>query len=367
VDPDAPNLPPPPPPPQAKFVSASDIRKAIQDAMATAIADPSSAEAMVPIVLMIAGEYVKHVQHLRFDVDIPERALDALEKAVRRLATTVDMPAEVLLGQGDLNHWSLYGIEEQAVRWHAKPEMETICDAFTQLLRPLFTGPNTVVWYDTSDVDAEPDQIEKVRAGYQDGVVNADAYMRQLGLGESDGYDLTTSEGWKLWATDQVRRDATLIPVLTPILRLLVPNLAELTAPTEPAPATRQEPPAIEAPPAGHAPPDTRDNALTAAAGAIARLCVNQALRLAGNRRARRPDHPRFAGVPATDYHLPQHLGPCAPGDVAALIEGWDEMVDDDVCENAGLGRAQLRDLVQATASAALTTGARPVLPRGRP
>lgn len=370
VDPDAPNLPPPPPP-TAKFVNATDIRRAIQEAMSKAIEDPSSAEAFVPIVLMIAGDFIKHVQHLRFDTEIGERALDALEKAVRRLAMTLDMPAEVLLGQADLNHWSLFGIEEQGVRWHAQPEMETICDALTrELMRPLMpAGSNTVIWYSTNDVDSQPDQIDHVQRGYTDGVVNAAAYMRQLGLSEDeDGYDLTTSDGWKRWVTDQVRRDATLIPVLTPILRLLVPDLAGLTAPTEPALPPANQPPAIEAPPAGHTTPDTRDNAVTAAAAVpIVRLCVNQAMRLAGTRRARRPDHVRFAGVPASEFHLPQHLGPCKASDVDTLIDGWDDMVDDEVCANAGLDRRQLRELVSATARTALTMGARPVLPWDRP
>ncbi|MFR9773064.1 hypothetical protein [Nocardia sp. SC052] len=365
-DPDAPNLPPPPPP-AAKFVSASDIRKAIQEAMSKAIEDPSSAEALVPIVLMVAGQFVKDVQHLKFDTEIGERALEALEAAVRRLAMTLDMPAEVLLGQGTLNHWSLAGIEEQAVRWHASPEMEVICDALTrELLHPMLGAKagNTVIWYDTSDVDAEPDQINKVRNGYTDGVVNADAYMRQLGMSpEDDGYDLTSVDGWTLWATDQVRRKPELFAVLSPILRVLVPSLAELPDPAPVAvPATRPQP---ELEPGPGATPDTRDNsAVTAsAAGPIIRMCVNQAMRLAGTRRSGRGDHYRLRDVQPAEFHLPQYLGPARAADIARLIDGWQDMVDDSVCAAAGITHAVLRDVVVTTCATALTTGRRPVMP----
>ncbi|WP_280185469.1 MULTISPECIES: hypothetical protein [Nocardia] len=369
-DPDAPNLPPPPPP-TAKFVSASDIRKAIQEAMSKAIEDPSSAEALVPIVLMVAGEYVKHVQHLKFDTEIGERALEALEAAVRRLAMTLDMPAEVLLGQGDLNHWSLFGIEEQAVRWHASPEMEVVCDALTrELLRPMLGAKagDTVIWYDTSDVDAEPDEFDKVDRAYTAGVANSRFFARKFGMSDEDGYDLSTREGWTLWATDQVRRKPELFAQLLPLLRVLVPSLAEVPDPA-PAqvPATPAQP-ALEPAP-GHSPPDTRDNAAltTAAAGPIIRMCVNQALRLAGGRRAGRADHSRLRNVHPTEFHLPQYLGPARPSEIARLIDGWADMVDDSVCASAGITADVLRDVVVTTCATALTTGRRPVMPWERP
>ena len=370
-DPDAPNLPPPPLP-TGKSVSATQIRQAIQDAMAKAIEDPGSAEALVPIVLLVAGQFIKDVKHLRFDTEIGERALAALEAAVRRLAMTLDMPAEVLLGQGDLNHWSLYGIEEQAVRWHAAPEMEVICDGLTrELLRPMLGAKagNTVIWYDTSDVDAEPDEFEKVDKAYTAGVANSEFYARKFGMGEGDGYDLSTREGWGLWAADQVRRTPEQFTALLPLLRAFVPALADVPDPAPTAPAVPATPPqpALEVGP-GHAPPDTRDAAaVTAGAGPVVRMCVNAALRLAGSRRASRTDRGRLAGVQAREYHLPQYLGGVQAGEVAGLIDGWEDMVDDSVCVSAGVTQDVLRDIVVTTCATALTTARRPVMPWERP
>ncbi|WP_203236864.1 hypothetical protein [Nocardia panacis] len=358
ADPDAPGLPGAAVP--NRFVGADELRMQLQEAMSTAISDPSSAAALVPIIIQVAGEHVGNIKHLRFDSEVSDKAQSARENAVRRLAMTLDMPPEVLLGLADLNHWSLYGVEEEAVRWHAAPEMETICAALTnQLLRPMLPDFEGCIWYDTSDVEAEPDQLDKVRAAYIDGVLSADTYVRELGMSvETDGYDLSAREGWVRWATDQVRRDATLFPTLEPILRAFAPalNLPELTAPQQPS----TEQPALDAP-TNNRVPDTRGEAVAASAAPVIRLCVNEALRLAGKRRRSRADHARLRDVPARDTHLADHLGPIAAAEVARLIDGWDAVVDAEVCATVGLDMAQLRAIVASLSREALTTGTPPM------
>ncbi|WP_229434722.1 hypothetical protein [Nocardia farcinica] len=354
--PDAPNLPPPPPA-AGRFVSAGELRQALQAAMSKAIEDPSSAEALVPIIITVAGEYVDKIRHIKFDSEVSEKALAALEKAVRRLAMTLDMPPEVLLGLADLNHWSLAGVEEEGVRWHAAPEMEVICDAFTtQLLRPLLPpGTEVVVWYDTSDVDAEPDGVEKTRQAFMDGVARPTTYLQQLGLSQdTDGYDLSTRDGWRDWATDTIRRKPELLPVLAPVLRTLVPALGDLPelAPAPPTSGPPPEPPAIDT----SRQPDTRE----AAAATMLRMSVNEALRLAGKRRRTRQDQGRLRDVPARDTHL--HLR-CAAADIDRLITGWDEVLDEELCVQLGINRARLAAAVTEISRAALTSQSRPVVP----
>lgn len=364
-DRDAPTLPTPP----SQFVGAGEVRKALQAAMSKAIEDPSSAESLVPIILTVAGDYVDKIKHVKFDSEISAKNLEALEKAVRRLAMTLDMPPEVLLGLADLNHWSLAGVEEEGVRWHASPEMEVICDALTtQLLRPMLGAgsENIVIWYDTSDVDSEPDGTEKARQAFIDGVARSDAYLQQLGMSqETDGYDLTTRDGWRDWAIDRVRRQPDLLPTFAPLLRTLVPSLADLPELTSgnvvngpPTP----EPPTLTGN-TGHSQstrePDTRDNAREAAAATVIRMSVNTALQLAGKRRRTRADHARLRDIPNRDTHL--YLK-CAANDVGRLINGWDDMVDEELCIQAGINRARLAVLVSQVATAAITTQSRPVI-----
>ena len=358
TDPDAPGLPAGPV--AVRYVTADEVRVQVQEAMSTAIADPSSAAALVPVMIQVPGDYVDKIRHIKFDSEVSDKAQAAREKAVRRLAMTLDMPAEVLLGLADLNHWSLYGVEEEAVRWHAKPEMETICSALTnQLMRVMLPEFDGCIWYDASDIEAEPDQLDKVRNAYIDGVVTAETYVRELGLSvEADGYDLTTKDGWMRWATDQVRRDATLFPTLEPILRAFGSSLG-LPEITGPAPKQPPQQPVIEAP-ANDRIPATQGDAVAASA-AVIRLCVNKALALAGKRRRTRADHARLNGVLARDTHLANHLGPVQSQDVPRLIEGWDEVLDSEIVASAGLSLEQLRTVVASVSREALTTGTRPM------
>lgn len=354
-NPDAPGLPPKPEPTPV-YASAADIRKALQDAMATAIEDPNSAAALVPLILMAKAEFLKEVRHLKFDSEVSDKAQAALEAATRRLAMTLAMPAEVMLGMADLNHWSLWGIENEAVRWYAAPEMEIICDALTHslLLPQLPDGSGVVIWYDTVDVEAAPDDQEKVRTGYTDGVVNSDAYLKSLNLNAEDaGYDLTTREGLTAWAGDQIRRDATLVPILMPLLRTLIPAIADAA----PAPA-----PAVEAAPAApqviDAPQQAPPEQPAMAASVTVRMCVNEALRLAGTRRRSRTTHAQLRGVAAVDTH--QRLGPVDAEEIPRLIDGWDAIADQAVLAAAGLSPDQLSRLVVAEASAVLLDPGRP-------
>lgn len=353
VDPDAPALPEPPQPP-VQYVTTEQIREALQAAMAQAIENPASAEALVPILLQTKGEWIDKIRHIKFDSQVQEQSITTREKAIRRLALALDMPSEVLLGLADLNHWSLWGIEDEALRWHSAPLMETICDGLTEhLLRPMLErdgidADNVVVWYDQTDVESDPEHDEKVRKAYELGLISSEAYARELDLQEEDVYDLTTLEGWGKWAADAVRKNPEHLSILAPILRATLPVL-ELPE-TTPEP----EPPAIEPPPdteeiPSEGPPDTRSQSV------MVRMCLNQAVTLAAKRRHNRSNHAELKDLSAAQTHA--KLGPVAADDVDRLIDGWDELLDPLAVQDAGVDQGRLRAVVRQCALATLTSG----------
>ena len=348
VDPDAPTLPPPPP--VVKFVNSEEIRVALQEAMSIAIKDPSSAAALVPIILQMKGEWIDKVRHLTFGSEVSEKSQIIRENGVRRLAMTLDMPPEVLLGQADLNHWSLTGVEEQAVRWHTAPDMEIICDGLTQnLLRPMMgeePGSETVVvWYTTEDVEAEPDEA-LVSSAFDRGLVNSAAVLRKLRLSpEDDGYPMT-EQGWRDWAADRVRSKPELLPVLGPLLSL--PTVVEPAPAIDEAPA---DPPPVEQP----QDPGLPQNSEAASAIAV-KLCVNRALELAGKRRRTRDNSQQLRTVPICKTH--EALGRVHPLEAKKLIAGWDELITDAEMDSFGVNPSRLRAMVEAKAMSLLAAGA---------
>ncbi len=46
--------------------------------------------------------------------------------AVRALAAGMDLPAEVLLGLSDVNHWTAWQVDESAYRQHVDPIVQTL-------------------------------------------------------------------------------------------------------------------------------------------------------------------------------------------------------------------------------------------------
>lgn len=138
---------------------------------------------------------VMHVLDLSNPIDdklIPQR-----ESAIRRLATALDLPSDVLLGVSGMNHWGAAQVEESGIKLHIAPDAETICHALTKgYLVPVLlaggdslTGPNggrIVVWYDPSEIVMRPDKSEHAMMAYDRMEINGAAFRREIGLAESD-------------------------------------------------------------------------------------------------------------------------------------------------------------------------------------
>ena len=108
-----------------------DFLKVLADVMATAMRDPGHPAARVPLMLKAPGQFLGAVQHLTFETELSAHAQPLREEAVRRLALSIDLPPEVLLGQSDSNHWSAWLISDDAVKVHVEPLAELIVHALT--------------------------------------------------------------------------------------------------------------------------------------------------------------------------------------------------------------------------------------------
>ncbi|MEV5047362.1 hypothetical protein AB0N20_22670 [Streptomyces griseoincarnatus] len=82
-----------------------DLIEVFMEVAETAYREPESAAATVPIILEVPAEHIAAIKRLTFESDFDELALKLREEAIRRFATGLDTPAEVVLGMGDSNHW----------------------------------------------------------------------------------------------------------------------------------------------------------------------------------------------------------------------------------------------------------------------
>lgn len=160
---------------------------------AEAISKPGTASAVIPIPMKVPGEWLGQIQHIDFTLRLDEQIIEKRESAIRRLATQINIPAEILTGMGAVNHWGAWQLEEGAVKTAIAPDAETITAAFTkQYLRPRLAAsgeenPNQfVVWYDLSEITIRPDRSEKAIQLYDRLELSGEAARREGGFDESD-------------------------------------------------------------------------------------------------------------------------------------------------------------------------------------
>ncbi len=173
------------------------------------IANPGQASAGIPIPVKFTADLIEKWKILKPDDPLDEWLLKERMDELGRLGDSLGIARErVTGGMGQQNHWNAWQVSEEEVRLCFAPTCEVICGGVTKsYLQPMLRqlglsgigprGGKLIAWYDVSNLAARPDNTENVRQAYRDGVVNEAAYVREIGLAESDMMtDATEIETW---------------------------------------------------------------------------------------------------------------------------------------------------------------------------
>lgn len=170
-----------------------DLLELFMEVASTAIREPESAAATVPVLLEVPAELAGRVEWLTFESAFDELALKLRDEAIRRFAAGVEVPAEILLGLGDVNHWGQWAISAEGIRLGVEPKLRLICEALTtQWLRPLLEADGVddagewLVWYDTSSMRVQANRAQTALEAYQLGLISQEAARREIGFTEAD-------------------------------------------------------------------------------------------------------------------------------------------------------------------------------------
>ncbi|MGA5202791.1 hypothetical protein [Streptomyces variegatus] len=170
-----------------------DLIEVLMTVAETAIREPDSAAATVPIILEVPPEMVGQIKRLTFESDFDELAIKLREEAIRRFATGLEMPAEILLGLGETNHWGAWALTSEAIRLGIEPKLGTVSHALTtQWLRPMLEAEGVqdwhrfMVWYDSSPLRVRTNRSETALKLFELGAISAEALRRETGFDEGD-------------------------------------------------------------------------------------------------------------------------------------------------------------------------------------
>lgn len=201
---------------------------ALIEAMAAPLKNRDSASAVVPLVVRGPADKGKELKHISFSTKLDENVQELRESAIRRVATGMDMPPEVLTGLGDSNHWSAWQVEESAIKLHIEPLLGLICDSLTtNLLRPALKALGVqgwqkyAVWYDTGELTMRPNRAPEADTAFANQVISDAAYLRELGFSEEDSPD--ESERARRLMERVALTNANLAPYLLPRLGIPLP------------------------------------------------------------------------------------------------------------------------------------------------
>jgi hypothetical protein len=167
------------------------------DIAARAIQNPGDARSALPIPLKVKSELIEKFRHMKvFEVEEFRELIEARDKEIVRLANMSNIPAEVMTGMGDVNHWTAWQLSEDAARIHVAPLAEIVCSGLTAgFLQPTLvaegkpltdsSGNRIVVWYDVSDLVAKPDRTQQANDARDRLTISDEAYRTLMGLDES--------------------------------------------------------------------------------------------------------------------------------------------------------------------------------------
>jgi hypothetical protein len=269
----------------------------------TAIRDPESAAATVPIVLELPADTIADFKLIKFESDFDELAIRLREEAVKRFATGLEIPAEILLGLGDVNHWGAWALTSEAIRLGIEPKLATVSYALTQQwLRPILESENVedwhrwMVWYDTSPLRVRTNRSETALQVYDRGVISDEALRRETGFDDGDAPD----------AAEIARRNPP-------------PANTSDNGGTQDTPQPAPDLPVDES----QAPPDTVDASAGPTDGLLAAAdgLIWNALTAAGDKLRKTPACPRSERAKARDIESAR-LHTLLPVD-AAQVEQW--------------------------------------------
>lgn len=318
--------------------------------------NPGEASSQVPTMVQVPGDQVGNVKHIDLATDLDDKVPELRTAAVRRLALALDMPAEIMLGMGESNHWSAWQIEESAYKVHIAPLLDRLSDAITvtyfrpALLAAGITDPDRyILAFNTTEIISRPNRFQELMDLHDKQLISDDFVRSENGI--PDDARPTDEERQTQLFVEIIKAAPTILKDFPQIATAigLDPVAAAETIGTGPiAPA----PPELEQPQQNALPQRSGDDAGGSIQAAViplnhftsaAELIVFDALSRAGGRLLTRSYRGQYGSTVKHELHTQI---PFQSDDLPRLLEGSFQFAD-RVADGFGIDRRLFLDAVQ--------------------
>jgi hypothetical protein len=369
----------------------------MQRAAAASLTNQGDARSMVPIMATVPDAvlpYLDQIKPITFWSELSAEIGEMKDKAIHRLASSSEIPAEVITGIGDANHWTAWLISDEGTRWIKAGYLGPVADALTRgFLRLALASmgvadPERYAFaFDTSTLAAKPNRLEDATKLRDQFLISDEEYVRAGAFDPAVMPSVQERVVQILLRAIQTQPDLMTDPEIQRVLGLpaietvgLPPTSAQNTDGDNPNP---DEEPVTDGPPNGGTAPEepepSETRAITEALGArvralsapsvpalpspeavfnaAAKLTVYRALELAGGRLTTPQERRgRWAEVPRHELH--HHVGPITRDKAAKVTDdAWRHVPT--LAADLGVNAADLRALLEGYVLELLTRGIR--------
>lgn len=177
---------------------SSRFVQTLTEAMINPISNEGDAGAVMPVMLIGDPEDLEKFRHVTFVRETSAENAAKVTAGLQRIATGLDIPADIINGIGDANHWSAWMIDAATAKYHVGPWCRTVADCLTGgFLRASLIDRGwdpkraalVQVWYDLGPVTENPNRRDDAMAAWDRLAISDEALRRDLGFTEDDKPD----------------------------------------------------------------------------------------------------------------------------------------------------------------------------------
>ncbi|HEY4452399.1 MAG TPA: hypothetical protein VGN13_12490 [Solirubrobacteraceae bacterium] len=174
---------------------ADPFMAALTEAMMEPISEEGAAGAVVPIVVRGPGDKLAQLDHLSLASTFSAEEAKVRDELIGIIATSFDLPKEIVQGIADMNHWSAWQVDDNTFRHHVEPHVIGICESLTgAYLRPYLesrgvspqVASRVLFWYDPTELVTHPDQTKDALDLHDRLVISDEALLKIAGFDEQD-------------------------------------------------------------------------------------------------------------------------------------------------------------------------------------
>jgi hypothetical protein len=111
--------------------NASEFMADLTAAFVAPISNEGDPGAVAPVGIIGDKDDLAAFEHMRFEREDSPLLMDKQERSLARMAVGLELPAEILTGLAEVNHWTVWSIDASTTRHHFEPGIRLMADSAT--------------------------------------------------------------------------------------------------------------------------------------------------------------------------------------------------------------------------------------------